>query len=374
MILPGATLGMLGGGQLGRMFTVAARTLGYRVMVLDPDPNSPAGRIADEHIHAAYSDTWALEQMGKSCAVVTTEFENISADVLSQLSEFCPVRPSANAVKIAQNRIREKTFIRDVGLATAAFATVSCENDIQAACETVNFPAILKRAELGYDGKGQLVVEDADHVASAFLGLGKLPCVLEEKIDLEKEISVILGRNVHGDSQCFPIAENLHRQGILHSTTVPAAVDQALLDEAEAAAIRLADALDFCGVMAVEFFISTSGDLLVNEIAPRTHNSGHYTLDACVTSQFEQQVRMVCDLPFGDTRLLSPVAMINLLGDVWEGSTPPWNVLLSDPDVKLHLYGKQEARPGRKMGHFNYLGEDRIHAEKLFSELSHGNG
>ena len=374
MILPGATLGMLGGGQLGRMFTVAARTLGYRVMVLDPDPDSPAGRIADEHIHAAYSDTWALEQLGKSCAVVTTEFENISADVLRRLSEYCPVRPSASAVEIAQNRIREKTFIRDNGLATAEFATIISEDDIAAACEAVNFPAILKRAELGYDGKGQVVVEDIALVASAFSGLGKLPCVLEEKIDLEKEISVILGRNVQGESQCFPIAENVHRQGILHSTTVPASVSQRFVEQAETAAIRLADALDFCGVMAVEFFISTSGDLLVNEIAPRTHNSGHYTLDACVTCQFEQQVRMVCGLPFGDTRLLSPVTMINLLGDVWQEGSPPWSVLLSDPTVKLHLYGKQQARPGRKMGHFNYLGEDRSHAEKLFSELSHGNG
>lgn len=373
MILPGATLGMLGGGQLGRMFTVAARTLGYRVMVLDPDPDSPAGRIADEHIHAAYSDTWALEQLGKSCEVVTTEFENISADVLHQLSEFCPVRPSANAVEMTQNRIREKTFIRDNGLATAGFATVISENDIEAASEAVSFPAILKRAELGYDGKGQVVVENVDQLASAFSSLGKLPCVLEEKIDLEKEISVILGRNVQGESQCFPVAENTHQRGILHGTVVPTSVGMHLVEQAEAAAIRLADALDFCGVMAVEFFISTSGDLLVNEIAPRTHNSGHYTLDACVTSQFEQQLRMVCGLPFGDTRLLSPVTMVNLLGDVWKEDAPPWNVLLSDPDVKLHLYGKQEARPGRKMGHFNYLGEDRTHAEVLFEKLSHGN-
>lgn len=374
MILPGATLGMLGGGQLGRMFTVAARTLGYRVMVLDPDPDSPAGRIADEHIHAAYSDTWALEQLGKSCAVVTTEFENISADVLRQLSEFCPVRPSASAVEITQNRIREKKFIHNADLATAVFATIVSEQDIEAACGAVDFPAILKRAELGYDGKGQVVVENADQVASAFSGLGKLPCVLEEKIDLEKEVSVILGCNAHGESQCFPIAENVHQQGILHSTTVPASVSESFVEQAEAAAIRLADALDFCGVMAVEFFISTSGDLLVNEIAPRTHNSGHYTLDACVTSQFEQQVRMVCGLPFGGTQLLSPVTMVNLLGDVWEKGAPPWSVLLSDPDVKLHLYGKQAARPGRKMGHFNYLGEDCPHAEALFAQLNHGNG
>lgn len=369
MILPGETLGMLGGGQLGRMFTVAARTLGYRVMVLDPDPDSPAGRIADEHIHAAYHDAWALEQLGKACAAVTTEFENIPAEVLRRLSDWCPVRPSASAVETTQNRIREKTFIRDTGLSTAAFAAVINDEDIASACEIVRFPAILKRAELGYDGKGQIVVESATEVAPAFEKLGRLACVLEEKIDLEKEISVILGRNVNGESRCFPIAENLHRRGILHRTTVPADVDTALAEEANAAAILLADTLGFIGVMAVEFFVSTTGELLVNEIAPRTHNSGHYTLDACVTSQFEQQVRMVCELPFGSTRLLSPVTMINLLGDVWKDDIPKWDVLLSDPDVKLHLYGKQQARPGRKMGHFNYLGENGAHAEALFRKL-----
>jgi 5-(carboxyamino)imidazole ribonucleotide synthase len=361
---------MLGGGQLGRMFTVAAQTLGYRVMVLDPDPHSPAGRIADEHLQTDFGDEKALQRLAQACAAVTTEFENIPAATLRQLAEQVPVRPSAEAVEIAQNRIREKNFIRDIDLQTATFAVIKNREEIDAACQTVSFPAILKIAELGYDGKGQVVAQESAAVSAAFETLGKMPCVLEEKIALDKEISVILARNSNGESRCFPVAENEHRNGILHKAIVPASVDEALSARAQKMAIFLADALNYCGVLAVEFFISQQGELLVNEIAPRTHNSGHFTIDACITSQFEQQLRMLCDLPFGDVQLRCPVVMLNLLGDLWQAKDPAWGKLLEDPRVKLHLYGKHEARPGRKMGHFCYLAEDAEQAETLFAALA----
>ena len=359
VILPGATLGMLGGGQLGRMFTIAARTMGYHVIVLDPDSDSPAGRMADEHLHAAYQDDWALEQLGKSCDVITTEFENIPADTLRKLAEYCPVRPSAMTLELTQNRIREKTFIRESGLKTAPFFAIYDEDEIQQAFEALSGKAILKRAAFGYDGKGQHVVSSVAEAQAAFRAMDGVPCVLEDRIDLALEVSVVVARGVEGDVQCYPVSENIHVNGILDQSIVPARIAFEQADQACEMAMNLADALDYCGVMAVEFFITQSGDLLVNEIAPRPHNSGHYTLDACVTSQFEQQVRMVCGLPFGETSLFSPVVMVNLLGDIWGDSNPPWQGLLGNPSAKLHLYGKCEARPGRKMGHYCVLAEDQ---------------
>ncbi len=341
---------MLGGGQLGRMFTVAARTLGYRVIVLEPDLHSPAGQLADEHITAPYDDEAALTLFGQACNVVTTEFENIPAATLEFLTQFCPVRPSAYAVKMAQDRIVEKEFVRSCGLSPVPFAAIRQPEDIAAA--TVTYPAILKTARLGYDGKGQATVKSVAEAETAFAELGNVDCVLEQRVDLEREISVILARSTSGEVRCFPVAENEHRNGILHQTIVPARIDAQLAESAQAAATRMAEQLDFVGVMAVEFFVTRQGELLVNEMAPRTHNSGHYTLDACLTSQFEQQVRMVCELPFGDTRLLSPVIMVNLLGDVWHEAQPDWLAMLQSANTKLHLYGKREARPGRKMGHY----------------------
>lgn len=357
MILPGATLGMLGGGQLGAMFTLAARSLGYHVIVLDPDPDSPAGRVADEHIHAGYVDDWALDQLAGSCAAITTEFENIPAAALRRLAAHCPVRPSAQALEIAQERLREKAFIRDQGLATARFAPVRDQEALQRAFAQIGAPAILKRSAFGYDGKGQYVVDSLAQAQAAFAALDAVPCVLEQKVTLAAEVSVVVARNHQGQVMTYPVAENRHHQGILDASMVPARVAQAVAAQARDHATALAHALDYCGVMAVEFFLCTSGELLVNEIAPRPHNSGHYTLDACVTSQFEQQVRMVCGLPFGDTRLLSPVVMVNLLGDLWAEGGPHWPALLSNPAAKLHLYGKREARPGRKMGHYCVLAE-----------------
>jgi 5-(carboxyamino)imidazole ribonucleotide synthase len=358
MILPGATLGLIGGGQLGRMFTIAARTMGYHVIVLDPDQYSPAGRVADEHISAAYNDAWALKQMASSCDVVTTEFENVPAESLIFLAGHCPVHPSAEALEIAQNRIREKRFIRDQGLGTAPFFAIHDTADIDSAFRQLGGVALLKRAAFGYDGKGQYVVTSAEEAQAAFKAMDGVPCVLEDRVDLALEISVVLARNEEGGLVCYPVAENIHRNGILDQSIVPARITDEIAERAREMALSLADALDYCGVMAVEFFVTANGDLLVNEIAPRPHNSGHYTLDACVTSQFEQQVRTVCGLPFGDVSLLSPVVMVNLLGDVWGDSDPDWAELLSCATAKLHLYGKREARPGRKMGHYCVLAND----------------
>jgi 5-(carboxyamino)imidazole ribonucleotide synthase len=368
-ILPGSTLGMLGGGQLGRMFVVAARTMGYEVIVLDPDPASPAGGLASQHLAQAYDDREALDYLAQHCAVVTTEFENIPADTLSYLARSVSVHPSAEALQIAQHRLLEKDFFREQGLDTTAFLAIENEADIVNAID-FNFPAILKTATLGYDGKGQVVCEEFEDLAEAFQQVGAKPCVLEQRIDLACEVSVVLGRSVSGEVSCFPIAENRHANGILDVTLVPARISDALAEKALDAATRIANGLDYCGVLAVEFFISTDERVLVNEMAPRPHNSGHYTNDACVTSQFEQQVRMVCDLPAGSCHLHSPVAMLNLLGDIWPaGGIPAWDEVLNEDLAKLHLYGKKEARPGRKMGHINCLGVTRDDASSLLEKV-----
>jgi 5-(carboxyamino)imidazole ribonucleotide synthase len=357
MILPGATIGILGGGQLGRMFVMAAHSLGYHVIVLDPDPNSPAGRIADEHIHAPYSDTWALEQLAKNCQAVTTEFENIPVKTLAYLEQSVIVRPSSASVKIAQNRVIEKTFLADNNFPTAKFYPIYNKEDIQFAMPQIGDTCILKVATLGYDGKGQAIVNNIQEAEEAFESMGKVACVLEEKVDLDTEISVVLSRTHSGEVTCYPIGENYHVNGILEYTIVPCNLEKKLEEKVISESKKLANSLDYCGILAVEFFFTKSSQLLINEIAPRPHNSGHYTIDACVTSQFEQQVRMLCGLPAGSIRLLSPVVMFNILGDVWENGEPDWLSLLAKKDVKLHLYGKAEARVGRKMGHFNYLGD-----------------
>ncbi len=374
MILPGTTLGVLGGGQLGRMFTMAAHTMGYRVAVLDPDPDSPAGRIADQHLHAAYTDAWALDQLAKACAVITTEFENVPADTLCNLETRCSVRPSARVLALTQDRVREKNFINQTGLPTAPFRVVHNLPALSAACNELTPPYIIKRSSLGYDGKGQMLIDDPAAAEKAFHALGDMKCVLEKQVNIALEISVILGRSYDGTIVCFPVAENIHHNAILHMTLVPARVEAVLARKAIDMASTLAHALEYCGIMAVEFFITKENELLVNEIAPRPHNSGHYTLDACVTSQFEQQVRMICGLPAGEPRLLSPIVMVNLLGDLWENGIPRWGALLHHSNAKLHLYGKLEARPGRKMGHFCYLQNDLekalVMANDIFNHLS----
>ena len=365
MILPGATLGMLGGGQLGRMFTTAAQTLGYNVVVLDPDTNSPAGIIADQHICAKYTDETALRQLAELCDAITTEFENIPATTLAFLEQKTVVHPSSQALASTQNRITEKQFIASLGIPVAPFIAIRSLADIETTELTIQFPAILKLANFGYDGKGQVVCHTKDDVREAFESLEQAECVLEQRINLEREISTVIARSQSGDISNFPVAENVHVNGILHATTVPSNIQKTHADMAIQMADKIADALAYVGVMAVEFFISKEGGILVNEIAPRPHNSGHFTLDACQTSQFEQQVRMLCGLPSGNCDLVTPVVMINILGDVWGNSTPHWNSLLSQPEIKLHLYGKKEARVGRKMGHFNVLASTTTQAMDL---------
>ncbi|MDP9145452.1 MAG: 5-(carboxyamino)imidazole ribonucleotide synthase [Actinomycetota bacterium] len=356
MILPGATLGMLGGGQLGRMFTLRARAMGYRVMVLDPDPASPAGHAANVHLHAGYDNPAALDRLAAECAVVSTEFENVPSRVLDGLAERIPVRPSGASVRIAQDRIAEKSFLRDHGFATADFRAVNSKAEAAKALAEVGAPALLKTSRLGYDGKGQAKVSTAKEVGAAFDKFGKVACILERLVPLDLEISVVLARGLAGGVAPFPAGENVHRDGILHTTTVPARISPPLADAAERIASAVAEALGYVGVLGVEMFVS-GGKLLVNEIAPRPHNSGHWTQDAATTDQFEQQIRAMCGLPLGSPVLLTPVAMVNLLGDLWSKGEPDWSSVLAMPGVILHLYGKSEPRPGRKMGHLNCYGE-----------------
>lgn len=372
-ILPGATLGMLGGGQLGRMFTTAAQTMGYKVVVLDPDPQSPAGIVADSHICAAYDDETALSEMAQLCAAITTEFENIPAQTLAFLENKTTVHPSSKALAATQNRNVEKQFIASQGIATAPFLPIQRREDIAEVETTIQFPAILKVATFGYDGKGQVPCNNLDDVYQAFDALDKKECVLEQRINLAREVSVVLARSETGSITNFPVAENVHVNGILHTTTVPSGISSDLSQKAIQMANKIAKGLGYVGTMAVEFFVSQEGAIIANEIAPRPHNSGHYTLDACHTSQFEQQVRMLCGLPSGDCDLESPVVMVNILGDVWGNSEPHWDKLLAAPNIKLHLYGKQAARVGRKMGHFNVLSADTEtamqQAEQTFTAL-----
>jgi 5-(carboxyamino)imidazole ribonucleotide synthase len=361
-------LGILGGGQLGRMFTMSALSMGYRVTVLDPDTESPAGMLADVHLCAAFDDPAALQQLADTCLAVTTEFENVPAASMAFLEHHIRVSPSSEAVSIAQDRIREKNFIFNAGLQVAPFLAIENLEDLQQDLSG-HLPGILKIARLGYDGKGQVHVNSLEEAKNAFLAMDSKPCVLERKLNLKTEVSVIVTRTGIGQSVCFPVAENHHAGGILDISIVPARVASSVAEHAREMALQLAESLDYVGVLAVEFFVLDDGELLINEIAPRPHNSGHYTLNAIQTSQFEQQVRAMCGLPPGDTRLLSPVVMVNLLGDIWGDDEPAWELLLSQPNVHLHLYGKKSARVGRKMGHFNVLSEDADKALNQALEL-----
>ena len=346
-ILPPATIGMLGGGQLGRYAVVAARLMGYRTMVLEPDPHAPAGRVADEHLVAAYDDADALRRLGDECSVVTVEFENPPAGALEQLATRTSVAPSPRAVAIAQDRIAEKAFLTDAGLPVGRYAMV----DDESSDPSITYPAVLKTARLGYDGKGQRRVADGSEMRAAWRLLGSVPCVLEEMLDLQTEVSVVAARSASGAFESYAVAENTHVDGILDLSVVPASVSARVADRAVGLALAIADALDYVGVLGVEFFV-VDGELLVNELAPRPHNSGHWTLDVAQTSQFEQQIRAVCGLPLGDTSMTRPgAAMVNLLGDLWTDTDPDWAAALRSRGSALYLYGKAVPRPGRKMGH-----------------------
>ena len=367
-ILPGSYLGILGGGQLGRMFTQAAQAMGYKVCVLDPGSDSPAGSIAEKFIQADYTDTAALKEMAAVCKSVSTEFENVPAQALDELESLGVfVAPRSSCVSLAQNRVAEKKFLAtwktETNIGPAPYFVLEHDADIEHVPADL-FPGILKTARMGYDGKGQITVYDSANLVAAWAELGKVPCVLEKRMDLDFEVSALVVRGYDDAVVAYPVSQNIHRDGILHTSTVPApslkpAQEKKIIEAAKA----LIRKIDYVGVLCVEFFVLKSGDIVANEIAPRPHNSGHYTMDACISSQFEQQVRSMARLPLGDTRLLAPVSMLNLLGDLWyEGSEdkarePAWDKVLAHPDAKLHLYGKSDPRMGRKMGHINCLGE-----------------
>ena len=360
-IAPGEWLGLLGGGQLGRMFCMAAQTLGYKVAVLDPGSDSPAGSVADRHIRADYLDSAALAKLARLCKAATTEFENVPAPALEILARDARVAPMAASVAIAQDRISEKTFLSGHGFGVAPFAVLRSVDDARNAAPHL-FPGIVKSARLGYDGKGQIRVATHDEAADAFVAMRGAACVLEQFVPLACEVSVIVARNERKEATTWPVAENHHRDGILDVTIAPARVSDALGDRARPLAFEVAAALDYRGVLCVEMFVSAADELLVNEIAPRPHNSGHYTIDACVTSQFEQQARVLADLPLGDPFQHTPAVMVNLLGDIWFDADaaaprePEWRAILAHPRVKLHLYGKAVPTRGRKMGHVTCLG------------------
>ncbi|MGN2390495.1 5-(carboxyamino)imidazole ribonucleotide synthase [Pelomicrobium sp. G1] len=357
MIPPGATLGLLGGGQLGRMFTMAAQRMGYRVAVLDPGLHSPAGDVADEHIRADYADPAGLARLARSCAAATTEFENVPAEALSFLARHCVVSPTAESVAVAQDRIHEKEFLSGAGFPVAPFVVVREGAELASPGAAGLYPGILKVSRFGYDGKGQASVGSPAEALEAWRNLGGEPCVLERRLPLATEVSVVVARDFAGQVVTFTVTENQHRHGILDVSIVPARVPETLAEQARSVAVAVAQALDYRGVLCVEMFVLGDGRLLVNEIAPRPHNSGHYTLDACVTSQFEQQVRVLAGLPLGDPGLHCPAVMVNLLGDLWAHGEPDWRLVLEHPRAKLHLYGKREARPRRKMGHYTVLAD-----------------
>ncbi|HEY3043580.1 MAG TPA: 5-(carboxyamino)imidazole ribonucleotide synthase [Vicinamibacterales bacterium] len=365
VILPGATIGVLGGGQLGRMFAIAARRLGYRVHTLAPEDDTPTGQIADVEINAAYEDLEAVRAFARGVDVVTFEFENVSAAATAAAEEHAIVRPNGRALFIAQHRIREKSFLADRGLPVTPFAPVRSEDDLRAAVAQIGCPAILKTASFGYDGKGQLPVPQAADALSAWQALGRQEAILESFIDLDREISVVAARGVDGAVSPFEPFENAHRHQILDVSVAPAGVSPKTAREAFDVTRAVLEALEYVGVLCVEFFVARDGRLLINELAPRPHNSGHLTFDACRTSQFEQQLRAICGLPLGSPELLQPAAMANLLGDLWSGGEPNWPAALAIGEVKLHLYGKRTARPGRKMGHLTAMAPSPEQARTL---------
>ncbi len=363
VIPPGAALGVLGSGQLGRMFTIAARRMGYRVHTFSPEEDTPTGQVADVEVTASYEDLDALRAFAGQVEVVTFEFENVPIEALDAIESLTPIRPSGAALHTAQQRAREKTFLADHGFPTVPFAHGDTLDELWDGVARVGTPAIIKTAAFGYDGKGQHKVTTQADVEHIWTAIGHQPAVVERFVSLQAELSVIAVRGLDGEVVEYPLFENRHRDHILDLTTAPAAVPKAIADRAREITRAILAELQYVGVLCVEFFLSTDGELLVNELAPRPHNSGHLTIDAAVTSQFEQQVRAICGLPLGSTDLLRPAAMANLLGDLWSEGEPNWAAACRYGDVKLHLYGKDEARRGRKMGHLTALGKTPADAQ-----------
>ncbi len=357
-ILPGSAVGVLGSGQLGRMFAIAARRMGYRVHTFSPDSDTPTGQVSDVEITAPYEDLDAIRKFAQSVRVVTFEFENVPSAAAATAAEFAPVRPAGSVLHVAQNRIREKAFLAKAGLPVTPFRTVESAEDLARAVTEIGCPAVLKTAASGYDGKGQVRVVSVDQSEAAWISIGREPAVYEKFIAFDREVSVIAARSVDGSVADYGVVENRHANHILDVSICPARVPHPAAARAREIAHAVLEALDVVGVMCVEFFVEPDGGLYINELAPRPHNSGHFTFDASITSQFEQQLRAVCGLPLGSTELLRPAAMANLLGDLWAQREPKWAAALAHPDVKLHLYGKLNPRKGRKMGHLTALAQD----------------
>jgi len=382
-LFPGATIGILGGGQLGRMMALAARRMGYRIVVLDPNPRCPTAQVADGVVVGALDDAEAGLLLAAQVDVVTLDTEHVPADVLDRIATRCPVRPGPSVLRTIQDRRTQKEFLDRLGVGQARWAPVdpvepsgTDPRALAAALATIGTPAILKVRRAGYDGKGQVRIEAGDDLGAALRAIRGEPAVLEEVVEFTRELSVILARGTTGETRIYPLAENVHRRHILHTTRAPAPVDDAGRRAAHELGVTIAQALDHVGVIAVELFEIAGGRFLVNEIAPRTHNSGHYTYGACATSQFEQHVRAVCGIPLGDPRALSGSVMVNLIGDLWADGAPSWGPVLARPEARLHLYGKELAAPGRKMGHVLLLDDDTDRAlataEQLIAALSAG--
>jgi 5-(carboxyamino)imidazole ribonucleotide synthase len=355
-ILPNSTIGVFGSGQLGRMFAIEARKMGFRVHTFSPDTDTPTGHISDVETTASYDDLDAVRAFAQSVEVVTFEFENVPSETIAAASDFVPVHPRGEILHTTQNRLREKNFLAKNGFPIAAFRHIRSIDDIRSAAESIGLPAVLKTAGFGYDGKGQARVNGESDIETAFAAMNGQEAVLESFVDFQKEVSVVCARGVDGSFAHYGVVENDHKNHILDVSFAPASVTPAVHDEAIIITRAIAEAFGYVGTMCVEFFLADE-KLLVNEIAPRPHNSGHLTFGPCLTSQFEQQVRAVCGLPLGSTEFFQPAAIANLLGDIWQKGEPDWSSALAEPGVQLHLYGKSDPRPGRKMGHLTAIGE-----------------
>jgi 5-(carboxyamino)imidazole ribonucleotide synthase len=368
-ILPGATLGMLGGGQLGRMFSIAASRLGYKVIVYAPETESPAGEVSHKHICAPYEDEERLLQFAREVQVISLEFENIPVTTLERVSELAPVRPGPRVLGISQHRIKEKSTLQDAGFLVTPFLPVEPNADLRGIAEKLGLPIVLKTVQFGYDGKGQRIVRSMEELEAARVALGNGLLIAEKMIDFRAEVSILVARNPSGETVVYPLVENEHRHHILDVTRCPVSPALAQLDQqARQIALGVADTLQLEGLLCIEFFVA--GDqLMINEIAPRPHNSGHWSIEGCVTSQFEQQVRAICNLPLGSTSLVAPCAMVNILGDLWGNSSPNWKVPMEEPRTYLHLYGKSKAAIGRKMGHITQLAESSTIASENLRKL-----
>jgi 5-(carboxyamino)imidazole ribonucleotide synthase len=370
-VLPGETIGVLGSGQLGRMFAIAARRMGYRVHTFSPDNDTPTGQVADVEIQSPYDDLDRVTDFARNVSVVTFEFENVPAATAEAAAKGAPVRPGGSVLHTTQHRLREKTFLQGHGFPVTRFEAVRSAAELQAALGSLGSPAILKTAGWGYDGKGQIRIGALGEALAAWTKLNTDEAILEALVDFDCELSVVAARGLDGSFAHYGAIHNTHERHILDISVAPAPVPDATTREAVEIARGVLDALDVVGVLCVEFFLTKQGTLLINELAPRPHNSGHLTFDACLTSQFEQQLRAICGLPLGSTELLRPAAMANLLGDLWQPDTPDWSAALAVPEVKLHLYGKLSPRPGRKMGHLTAVAETVEAARELVLNARH---